>query len=146
MSLEEVGVVKHNSAAFSGALPDVKAYGRTGGVPQRKQKMRTWQWMRLSTSCRWRANPRHLADCATCTCPCSLYTRGSLGWEVRQQELLQGGAGDLSNLWEGFYLKWMENRKEAALVLGNSMDGTSCEKRILSRPGQKSISGGQKNS
>jgi hypothetical protein len=43
---------------------------------------------------------------------------------VQRQEILPGGAGDLSNLREGVYLRWMENRmKEAAFVHGNSMDG-----------------------
>ncbi len=42
---------------------------------------------------------------------------------VHQQEILQGRAGDRSNLREKVYLRWMENRrKEAALVHGNSMD------------------------
>jgi hypothetical protein len=42
---------------------------------------------------------------------------------VHQQDLLFGRAGDLSNLRERFYLRWMENgRKEATLVHGNSMD------------------------
>ncbi len=46
-------------------------------------------------------------------------------WEVvHWQEILRGRAGDRSNLREGVYLRWMENRrKEAALVHGNSMDG-----------------------
>ncbi len=48
----------------------------------------------------------------------------SRDWEVvHLQEILQGGAGDLSNIRKGVYLRWMENwRKEAAPVRGNSND------------------------
>ncbi len=49
------------------------------GVPQQKQKMMLWmwQWTRSSTSGRWQANQRHLANCSMCACPYSLCTKGS---------------------------------------------------------------------
>jgi hypothetical protein len=50
---------------------------------------------------------------------------------VRQQEILQGKAGDLSNLWEGVHPRWIENRrKEQPLCVGIVWTEISSEKKL----------------